>query len=224
MGVSRSNRMTVQIAIDGPVASGKTVVGMALARRLGCAFLDTGLMYRAVAWAALARGVPADDEPAVAALARCLDMKPLDDASGRLLADGEDVTDFLRLPKVEDVVPGVAAMPAVRVALIARQREIAAQAPVVMVGRDIGSVVLPDAPVKLFLTATVRTRAQRRHDERIRKGEASRLEDVARGIERRDRLDARQSLPAKDAAIVETDCMTIEEVVALAMKLWKGRR
>ncbi len=216
--------MTVQIAIDGPVASGKTVVGMELARRLGCAFLDTGLMYRAVAWAALTRGVPADDEPAVAALARCLDMRPLDDASGRLLADGGDVTDFLRLPEVEDVVPGVAAMPGVRVALIARQREIAAQAPLVMVGRDIGSVVLPDAPVKLFLTATVRTRAQRRHDERIRKGEESRLEDVARGIERRDRLDARQSLPAKDATTVETDCMTIEDVVALAMKLWKGRR
>ena len=137
-------------------------------------------MYRAVAWAALQRRVAADDEHAVASLARRLDMRPLDDASGRLLADGADVTDFLRLPEVENVVPGVAAMPNVRKALIARQREIAAQAPVVMVGRDIGSVVLPDAQVKLFLTASVRTRAQRRHDERIRKGAESRLEDVAR--------------------------------------------
>ena len=216
--------MTVQIAIDGPVASGKTVVGMELARRLGCAFLDTGLMYRAVAWAALARAVPADDEPAVAALARRLDMRPLDDASGRLLTDGEDVTDYLRLPEVEDVVPGVAAMPGVRVALIARQREIASETSIVMVGRDIGSVVLPDAHVKLFLTATVRTRAQRRHDERIRKGAESRLEDVARGIERRDRLDSRQSLPAQDATKLETDCLTVEQVVAHAMKLWEDRR
>ena len=204
--------MAILIAIDGPVASGKTVVGMALARRLGCAFLDTGLMYRAVAWAALARGVGADD------------IKPLDDASGRLLADGADVTDFLRLPEVEDVVPGVAAMPDVRKALIARQREIAAQAPVVMVGRDIGRVVLPDAQVKLFLTASVRTRAQRRHDERLRKGVESRLEDVVCGIERRDRLDAKQSLPAPNATIVETDCMSVEEVVALAMALWEDCR
>ena len=211
--------MTVRIAIDGPVASGKTVVGMELARRLGCAFLDTGLMYRAVAWAALSRRVPADDEHAVAALARRLDMRPLDDASGRLLADGEDVTDSLRLPEVENVVPGVAAMPAVRDALIARQREIAAQAPVVMVGRDIGSVVLPDAQVKLFLTATVRTRARRRHDERVRRGAESRLEDVESGIERRDSLDARQSLPADDATKVKTDCMSVEEVVSLAIRL-----
>ena len=216
--------MAIRIAIDGPVASGKTVVGMALARRLGCAFLDTGLMYRAVAWAALARGVGADDEHVVAALARRLDMKPSDDASGRLLADGADVTDFLRLPEVEDVVPGVAAMPDVRKALIARQREIAAQAPVVMVGRDIGRVVLPDAQVKLFLTASVRTRAQRRHDERLRKGAESRLEDVVCGIERRDRLDAKQSLPASNATIVETDCMSVEEVVTLAMALWEDCR
>lgn len=216
--------MTVQIAIDGPVASGKTAVGMALARRLGCAFLDTGLMYRAVAWAALSRGVATDDEPAVAALARRLDLRPLDDASGRLLADGEDVTDLLRTSRVDTNVSRVAAMPGVREALIARQRQVAAEAPVVMVGRDIGSVVLPDAPVKLFLTATVRTRAQRRHDERIRKGEESRLEDVACGVERRDRLDAAQSLPAHDATIVETDCMSVDEVVALAMKLWEDCR
>ena len=216
--------MTVRIAIDGPVASGKTVVGMALAHRLGCAFLDTGLMYRAVAWAALARGVSVEDEAAVTALARCLDMRPLDDSSGRLLADGGDVTDLLRSPQVDANVSRVAAMPGVRVALIARQREIAAQAPLVMVGRDIGSVVLPDAPVKLFLTATVRTRAQRRYDERIRKGEESHLEDVACGIERRDRLDAGQSLAAQDATIVETDCMSVDEVVALALKLWEDCR
>ena len=215
--------MPIRIAIDGPVASGKTVVGMELARRLGCAFLDTGLMYRAVAWAALERGVDVSDESAVAALAGRLEMRPLDDASGRLLADGEDVTDYLRLPEVERVVPGVAAMPGVRVALIARQREIAAQASVVMVGRDIGSVVLPDAHPKLFLTASVETRARRRHEEQLRKGAASCLEEVAGNIERRDRLDAGQSRPADDATKVETDCMSIEDVVALAMRLAEGR-
>ena len=216
--------MPIRIAIDGPVASGKTVVGMELARRLGCAFLDTGLMYRAVAWAALERGVDVSDESAVAALAGRLEMRPLDDASGRLLADGEDVTDYLRLPQVERVVPGVAAMPGVRVALIARQREIAAQASVVMVGRDIGSVVLPDAHPKLFLTASVETRARRRHEEQLRKGAASCLEEVAGNIERRDRLDAGQSSPADDATKVETDHMSIEDVVALAMRLAEGRR
>ena len=181
-------------------------------------------MYRAVAWAALARGFSVEDEEAVTALALCLDLRPLDGSSGRLLSDGEDVTDLLRSPLVDARVSRVAAMPGVRAALIARQREIAAQAPLVMVGRDIGSVVLPDAPVKLFLTATVRTRAQRRHDERVAKGEESRLEDVACGIERRDRLDAGQSLPAQDATIVETDCMSVDDVAALAMKLWEDCR
>lgn len=216
--------MTVQIAIDGPVASGKTAVGMALARRLGCAFLDTGLMYRAVAWAALERGVAADDESAVVELARCLELRLLDDASGRLLADGEDVTDLLRSPQVDANVSHVSSMPGVRAALIARQREIAAEAPIVMVGRDIGSVVLHDAHFKLFLTATARTRAHRRHHERIGKGEESRLEDVACGIERRDRLDAAQSLPAHDARRVDTDDMSVEDVVELAMRLLEDCR
>ena len=216
--------MAIRIAIDGPVASGKTVVGMELARRLGCAFLDTGLMYRAVAWAALGQGVSTDDESAVAALARRLEMRPLDDSSGRLLVDGKDATDYLRLPDVERVVPGVAAMPQVRVALIARQREIAAQASVVMVGRDIGSVVLPNAQVKLFLTASAGTRAQRRHEEQLRKGAASSLEDVMRSVERRDRLDAAQSEPAIDATEVETDDMSISEIVTLALRLAEERR
>ena len=219
-----NSRMAIRIAIDGPVASGKTVVGMELARRLGCAFLDTGLMYRAVAWAALGQGVSTDDESAVAALARRLEMRPLDDSSGRLLVDGEDATDYLRLPDVERVVPGVAAMPQVRVALIARQREIAAQASVVMVGRDIGSVVIPNAQVKLFLTASVETRAQRRHSEQLSKGAASSLEDVTRSVERRDRLDAAQSEPAIDATEVETDDMSISEIVTLALRLAEERR
>ena len=216
--------MTKSIAIDGLVASGKTAVGMALANRLGSAFLDTGVMYRAVAWAALCRGVGIEDEEAVTALARSLDMRLVEGVDSRLLVDGEDVTNQLRSPTVDGNVSRVAGTPGVRDVLIDRQRAIAAAGPIVMAGRDIGSVVLPDARVKLYLQASVETRAKRRLEQRRRGGSEGRLEDVMRDIERRDSLDAEQSRPARDATIVETDGMGVDAVVALAMGLWEGCR
>ena len=216
--------MTKSIAIDGLVASGKTAVGMALANRLGSAFLDTGVMYRAVTWAALCRGVGIKDEEAVTALARSLDMRLVEGVDSRLLVDGEDVTDQLRSPMVDGNVSRVAGTPGVRDVLIDRQRAIAAAGPIVMAGRDIGSVVLPDARVKLYLQASVETRAKRRLEQRRRGGSEGRVEDVMRDIERRDCLDAEQSRPARDATIVETDGMGVDAVVALAMGLWEGYR
>ncbi len=216
--------MTKSIAIDGLVASGKTAVGMALASRLGSAFLDTGVMYRAVTWAALCRGVGIEDEEAVTALARTLDMRLVEGVDSRLLVDGADVTDHLRSPAVDGNVSRVAGTPGVRDVLIDRQRAIAAAGPIVMAGRDIGSVVLPGARVKLYLQASVETRAKRRLEQRRRGGSEGRLEDVVRDIERRDCLDAEQSRPARDATIVETDGMGVDAVVALAMALWEDCR
>ena len=216
--------MTKSIAIDGLVASGKTAVGMALASRLGSAFLDTGVMYRAVTWAALCRGVGIEDEEAVTALARTLDMRLVEGVDSRLLVDGADVTDHLRSPAVDGNVSRVAGTPGVRDVLIDRQRAIAAAGPIVMAGRDIGSVVLPGARVKLYLQASVETRAKRRLEQRRRGGSEGRLEDVVRDIERRDCLDEEQSRPARDATIVETDGMGVDAVVALAMGLWEGCR
>jgi cytidylate kinase len=148
------------IAIDGPASAGKSTIGELLARRLDYLYFDTGLMYRAVTWAALARDIPIDDEAAVTALAERLriDVIPPTVDDGRqctVLADGVDVTWAVRTPEVDANVSPVSAYPGVRRALVVQQRRVAAAGPVVMVGRDIGTVVLPDADLKLYLDATV---------------------------------------------------------------------
>ena len=216
--------MVESIAIDGPVASGKTVVGRLLARRLGHGFLDTGIMYRAVTWAALGRGIEIKDDDALSALAESLDMRPGEgDAGGRLFVNGEDVTDFLRETPVEMGVSRVSTVSGVRTALVEQQRAIAARGPIVMVGRDIGSVVLPDAGVKIFLAASVEVRARRRHRELHKKGLHVDYGQVARDLERRDRLDSGRAdsplRPADDATVIETDDLSVEEIVALAIAM-----
>lgn len=167
------------ITIDGPVASGKSTIGYLLARHLGYLYLDTGAMYRAVTWVALARGVPVEDEAAVTALAHALriDVIPPTADDGRqytVLADGADVTWEIRRPEVDGSVSAVSAYPGVREAMVAQQRRIAAGGRVVMVGRDIGSVVLPDADLKLYLDASPQERARRRWlERRARRGRTS---------------------------------------------------
>jgi cytidylate kinase len=212
------------IAIDGPVASGKTAVGRGIARKLGMRFLDTGIMYRAVTWIALDRNMHIGDEDQLSILAESVRMTLVTgDSEDRLFLDEMDVTDHLRVATVERHVSAVASVARVRLALVERQRDIAKQGPVVMVGRDIGTVVLPNAEFKAFLDASVDVRAQRRHSEMVAKGLESNLEQVKADLARRDKLDTdRDNSPlraAEDAAVINTDDLGLEEVIIKILKL-----
>ena len=195
------------IAIDGPAGAGKSTVARAVAARLGYRYVDTGAMYRALALAAIERGV--DDSPALADLASSIVLGSRD---GRTLLDGADVTERIRAADVTAKVSTVAAHPEVRTALVAHQRRVAAAENVVMEGRDIGSAVLPDAPLKVFLSASLEERARRRA---LEMGEAS--EDVKAAIGERDLADSRRAasplIRADDAVHIDTTGRTIDEVV-----------
>ena len=208
---------TLTLAIDGPAASGKSVVGREVARRLGIRFLDTGAMYRAVTWASIQRDVRPDSRCELSSLASRADMRLVAKPAGdRLLLDGEDITDLLRLPQVDANVSAVSAVSGVRRALVAQQRTIAASDSIVMCGRDIGTVVLPDAPVKVFLTASPEVRAARRAAE-MGTSQDARGEDILASLIRRDKIDSERDdsplRPADDALIICSDRMTIDEVV-----------
>ncbi len=220
------------IAIDGPAASGKSTIGELLARRLGYLYFDTGVMYRAVTWAALKRGIPIEDEAAITALAERLriGVVPPTVSDGRqytVLADGEDVTWAIRTPEVDANVSPVAAYPGVREALVRQQRQIAQQGPVVMVGRDIGTVVLPDADLKVYLDAGVEERARRRWREVRERGEAAEYEPILAAMRRRDEIDSHRAAsplrPAADAVVVDTTDMTIAEVLATVKRICDER-
>ena len=205
------------IAIDGPVASGKTAVGRLVARRLGMRFLDTGSMYRAVTRVALDRGVDLDDAEALTGLAERLDIRvSFTGGSDRLTADGADVTDGLRTPDVERGVSLVSRVPGVRRSLVAQQRRIAADGPIVMAGRDIGTVVLTDAPVKVYLDASARVRAKRRRSDPEDAGSEADERQVLESLIRRDKIDSERAdsplRPADGAIIVDTDDLGIEQV------------
>ena len=214
-----SNR---HVAIDGPSASGKTVVSRALAVRLGILYLDTGAMYRSVAYLALRNGVELDNDSALTEMfARHSLQIAADEAAAagyRVLVDAEDITARLTLPDVTAAVSTVASAPHVRAALVARQRAIADAESVVMAGRDIGTVVLPDARYKFFLTASLAERAKRRLAELLTAGIDVSGSDVAAQLAERDRLDAsRVTAPlraASDAVHIDSTDLDIDEVVA----------
>lgn len=216
------------IAIDGPAASGKSTVGELLARRLDYLYFDTGVMYRAVTWASLARGIPIEDELAVTSLAEQLriDVTPPTADDGRqytVLADGVDITWAIRMPEVDANVSPVSAYPGVRRALVVQQRRVATGGRVVMVGRDIGTVVLPDADLKLYLDASVEERALRRWREMRVRGEEAGYEGVLASMRRRDEIDSRRAASplcvAGDAIVVDTTDLSIEEVLAEVERL-----
>ena len=220
------------VAIDGPVASGKSTVGRRAAETLGFRFLDTGWMYRAVGWAALERGVPLDDEAALAALAEGMAFDFVVWGDGhRVLVDGEDVTERLHEHAVSGAASAVAAVSGVRRALVARQRAIAREVPIVMVGRDIGTEVLTDAPVKVYLTASVEVRAQRRHRELQAAGETVGYEKVVSDLIRRDKMDSERDdsplRPAEGAVMLDSDGLSVDELAreiagAAARAGWKS--
>ncbi len=205
------------IAIDGPVASGKTAVGGLVAKLLGCGFLDTGLMYRAVTQVAIKRDIDLHDAPALTALAESLSME-VSEARGAdgLVVEGEEVAESLRDGPVERGVSLVASVPGVRRALVKRQRDIAAAGPIVMMGRDIGTVVLTNAAAKVYLTASVNERARRRHLEFAERGNRIGYEQVLDELQRRDAIDSERDdsplRPADDAVVIETGGRPIEEI------------
>ncbi|MCA9979754.1 MAG: (d)CMP kinase [Anaerolineales bacterium] len=212
------------IAIDGPAASGKTTVGKMLAQRLGYLILDTGCMYRALTLAALKRGVDVHDETAVSQLARDINLEVVpvgehqDGRAYTVLLDGEDVTWDIRAPEVDANVSQVSKYAAVRQEMVAQQRAIGQRGRVVMVGRDIGTVVLPDAPLKLYITATPEERARRRLRDRQAQGNGnSEYEAILADIKRRDRIDSNRThsplKPAVDAILIDSSDHTAVEIL-----------
>jgi CMP/dCMP kinase len=218
------------IAIDGPAASGKTTIGQMLAHHLDYLLLDTGSMYRAATYAALQAGVALEDETAVVALTAKLDIVIEDVTDGKddgrrytVYLDGEDVTWGLRSPGVDVNVSLVSSYPGVRQILVERQRQIAWKQPVVMVGRDIGTVVLPDARLKLYITASPAERARRRHQERVARGGDSDYEAILADVIRRDGIDGNREhspmRPADDAVLIDTTGHTPEQILAEILAL-----
>jgi cytidylate kinase len=221
----------VAIAIDGPTAAGKSTAARGVARRLGYRYVDTGAMYRSVALAAMRRGVDAADGAALSRLAEDLVIDFVPNSNGdRVIVDGEDVTAEIRAPEMSTAASIVSTSPGVRTALVARQRVMAAEGGVVMEGRDIGTVVLPNAEVKVFLTATLDARARRRHAELVARGEQITLDEVMRREAERDHRDQnREHSPlraAPGAIIIDTTSKGPEQVVDEIVRLveQRGRR
>lgn len=195
------------VTIDGPAGAGKSSVGRALAQRLGFRYLDTGAMYRAVTWLALERGIAVSDAPAVEALAG---QSEITLAGGSVAIGGHDVTEAIREARIDRAVSAVAGHAGVRRAMRLRQRELGRAGDAVVEGRDIGTVVFPDADVKVYLVADPTERARRREAERP----DGREEDTATDLRVRDELDQPQSGMAPDAELIDTTHLTFEEVVA----------
>ena len=210
------------IAIDGPAASGKSTVGAELANRLGYLCLDTGIMYRAVTWQALAEGLDPEDETAITRLAETIeiDVQPGSVSDGRafdVLINHQDHTWDIRSPEVNQQVSLVSSYPGVRHAMTIQQRKIASRGRIVMLGRDIGTVVLPDADLKIYLDASLKVRAKRRFEEEKARGSCVTYQEVVSSLKRRDKIDSsRKFAPLKiaaDAVVINTDNMSAAQVV-----------
>ena len=220
------------IAIDGPAASGKSTLGHKLAQALGYLYFDTGVMYRAVTWLALRRGVDICDEVTITRLAEQahMDIRPPSVDDGRaydVIVDGQDITWDIRLPEIDGNVSPVSAYSGVRKALSAQQRRIGQRGKVVMVGRDIGTVVLPNAELKIYLDASVEERARRRFEELRLRGEPADYEQILHAMRKRDQIDLQRKVaplrPAQDAHILCSDGLDADQVLERAKDLVFGR-
>ena len=214
-----NTRKRLIIAVDGPAGSGKSSASRLLAERLSYRYIDTGAMYRAAAVAAYRSGVSVEND---VALERLMKDVVISFKSGRIHLDGEDVSRAIREPEIDGLSSAVSARAPIRKALIALQRRMAENGGVVMEGRDIGTVVLPDADIKFFITASAEVRGRRRYTERIERGEKADLEEVIEAMKRRDERDAQRELsplvPADDAQVLDTSSLNLEEVVDRMME------
>ena len=218
------------IAIDGPAASGKSTLGKKIADALGYLFFDTGVMYRAITWLAIQHGLDLRDEAAVTALAETveIDIRPASQSDGRtsdIIAEGEDLTWDIRLPQVDANVSQVSAYAGVRQALTQQQRRIGLRGQVVMVGRDIGTVVLPEAHLKIYLDASAEERARRRYQEILARGKAANYSEILDHIQQRDQYDSTRDIaplrPAEDAIILTSDELDARQVFEKVMQFIK---
>ena len=207
------------MAIDGPASSGKSTVAKIIAKRFGYVYCDTGAMYRSVTWAALENGIDVSDTKQVIDLARRIKItfEP-GQPDQRVFVDGHEVTKDIRTEKIAANVSAVAAIPEVRAQMVEQQRQIAQAGGIVMDGRDIGTTVLPDAQVKVFLVASAHERARRRYEENLQKGLATQsLDELETAIKLRDQKDSTRKVSpltqAKDAILIDTTSLTIDQVV-----------
>jgi len=218
------------IAMDGPVAVGKSSVGSLLARRLGYVFFDTGMVYRAFTWKVIKSGISIEDEQKICQLANTTKFDFVPIKSGWYLSpliDDEDISSKLPCPEIEEQVSLTSKIAGVRQALVLEQRRLAQRGKLVMAGRDIGTVVLPWAELKIFLTASTEERARRRYKELLERRENSSLGIVLADLKKRDEMDIHRPIsplkPAEDAIIIDTENFTLEQVVdkiyALAVNL-----
>ena len=207
------------IAIDGPVAVGKSSVGTLLARRLGYIFFDTGMMYRAFTGKVLKLGISPEDESQLCHLANTtkFDFVPSQEGCLSILVDGDDVSSKLLLPEIEEQVSVISKVAGVRQAMVSEQRKFAQRGKVVMAGRDIGTVVLPGAELKIFLVASAKERANRRWKELLEQGKKVDYSHCLAELKRRDEIDTHRLIsplkPAADAIIIDTEKLSLEQVV-----------
>ena len=216
--------MGYNVAIDGPAGAGKSTIAKLVAKEKGYVYVDTGAMYRGLAIHFLENGIEAEEKEKIAEACKDADVTiRYEDGQQQVYLNGKNITAKLREEAVGNMASKSSAIPEVRAKLLELQRELARKEDVIMDGRDIGTCVLPDADVKVFLTASVETRAKRRYDELVEKGVACDLEEIAREIAERDERDSTREIAplkqAEDAVLVDSSHMTIEEVVAAIVKL-----
>ncbi|MBP3544169.1 MAG: (d)CMP kinase [Lachnospiraceae bacterium] len=216
--------MAYQIAIDGPAGAGKSTIAKKLAKELSFIYIDTGAMYRAMAIHFIRLSINPIDKDAIEAACQDVSVEiAFEDGVQQVLLNGENVTSMLRTEEVGNMASATSIYPVVRAKLVELQRTLAAKTSVIMDGRDIGTCVLPDADLKIYLTASVEARAKRRYDELLAKGEQPALEDIAKDIEERDYRDMNRKVSplkqAEDAVLVDSSDMGIDEVVKTILAL-----
>ena len=214
------------ISIDGPVAAGKSAVGTLLASRVGYRFIDTGMMYRSVTWAVINKQIDLEDEEAVTNIANQTIIEVGTGGSPEIKVDGENVAGQLRTRYVEQGVSRISRFLGVRKAMVSRQRLLGANGNIIMAGRDIGTVVLPDADLKIFLTASAEERARRRHQEILGSGQSITFDQVLQDLRQRDKLDTERTnsplKPAEHSTILNTDNIELTDVVDQIISLMEN--
>lgn len=221
--------MSMNIAIDGPAGAGKSTIAKKLAKELGFIYVDTGAMYRAMAYYFLQNGIASDNEAAIAKACPAVDVTiAYENGEQQVLLNGENVNGVIRTEQVGNMASATSVYPVVRKKLVELQQELAAKADVIMDGRDIGTCVLPNAQVKIYLTASSKTRATRRYEELTAKGESCDLEEIEKDIIERDYRDMhRETSPlkqAEDAVLVDSSDLTINEVVAAIREIYQKKK